>query len=118
MSKYDSQRDEVLDALAANGWATASDGEVNDYGQWFAYMVNDVQDVALNNPEFVSVFESLEFGFELTAELSAELVGAYVLTTSDSGAVTVWKARSAADAKHIYGQLEASYNGWLDAREV
>ena len=115
--KYGSQRDEVLDALAGNGWAMESDGDAQDYGVWFAYMTNDAQDVSVENPEFVSVFESLEFDFDLTVELSAALVGNWVLTTNSDGQVQIYPMRGLSEARYTFKQMQGSYAEWLVWRE-
>lgn len=115
--KYSSKRDEVLDAMAQEGWATASDGDVNEFGAWFAYMSNGAQDVALNNGEFVSLFESMDFGFELTPELSAELVGNFVIVCGNSGMVNVVQHDTLEESRGMFQTLESMYHGFLEGLE-
>ena len=113
MSKFSSKRDEVLSGLCLEGWANRSDGDSSGYGVWFARISNDVQDVAVNNPEFVSLFESFDFGFALDAELSASLVGHFVVTESIIGTVTVVEFASQFSATVAYEEYSSDYALWL-----
>lgn len=92
LGKYSSARDDALHFLCTNGWDNGEFGNVSDYGAYFWQISNAPADVQQENGEFNSVIEDwFKDNPEVTdsPELRSELVGHFVVSETDSGAVSV-----------------------------
>jgi hypothetical protein len=109
MTRFETNRDEVLYCMALEGWATYETGDVDIWGYFSYGMTNTVQDVATNNTEFSSLFESMEFPFPLIPELSARLVGSFIITIDSQGFVSVVQV-SHETMKEYFQEEEGAHN--------
>lgn len=108
LGKYASARDEVLDRMASDGWANASDGDVESPEGWFALIVNTPAEM----PEVAQAFEDeiAEAGADVDA-----LVGNFILAVDSNGFVSVDEYGTAREAQAEYARREDAYSAWLDA---
>jgi len=107
LGKYSSARDDALHFLCTSGWEMGEFGNVSDYGVYFWQISNDPADVQQSNGEFTSIFEDwLKDNPEVTdsPELRTELVGHFIVSETDSGAVSV----------QAFDSVEALNKFWLD----
>lgn len=117
LSKFSCARDDALHFLCTNDWANDSFGNVGDYGSYLWKISNKPEDVQQENGEFNSIFsEWLEMNPEVTdsAELRSELVGHFIVTTTDSGFVYVSAYDTEEALEVAYSSAEEAYAEWSD----
>jgi len=111
--KYGSARDEVLDAMAAEGWANMSSGNVESPTGWFALVVNRPAEVT----EIMDAFGDDDLRHRCGAwsddEIRAELTGAFIVLTDSNGLVDVAEYETPGAAGNAYKGLEDAYGAWF-----
>lgn len=120
LGKYSSARDDILHWLCGNDWANDSFGNVGDYGSYVWKISNTPEEAQQSNGEFTSMLaEWLEGNPEVTdsPELRSELVGHFIVTTTESGFVYV----EAFDLEQVrdltYSKAEEAYSEWDEEDE-
>lgn len=115
LGKFDCARDDILHYLCTSDWANDSFGNVGDYGSYVWKISNTPEEVSLNNGEFTSLMGDWFLSNpEVTdsPELRSELVGHFIVTTTDSGFVYV----EAFDLEQVrdltYSKAEEAYGEW------
>lgn len=110
MSKYGCARDEVLDAMAGDGWATESSGDVESPTGWFAWMVNTPAEIAEILDAFPDATDAVDAGL-LDAD---ELVGAWLIAHDSQGFVDVSRFSDEREVREVFAMLDADYCAWSD----
>jgi hypothetical protein len=115
LSKYDSDRDEILDALVAQGWANQSTGSVESPIGHVAIVCNrpqDIVEIAQAFSDEIAVLSADEPEFD-----PMDLVGNFVVRTDTYGFVTVTEYNSPVAASDAYDRAEEAYAEWLGAED-
>lgn len=108
--KYDSARDEILDRMAADGWANESDGDVESSAGWFARVCNTEDELA----EIFGAFgeDIARLGLPL-----ASLVGDFLIEHDERGAVRVTRYDTHGECAHEYAVLASIYQEWVESQD-
>jgi hypothetical protein len=102
--KFDSRRDELLYTMSVDGWAIASDGNVEAPTGWFAYMTNtpaEIAEIKQAFPDFSDVPD-------------AEIVGSFYLSEDSNGFFTVTESTKSGVVEAFNADVEA-FNAWSDS---
>lgn len=108
--KFNSPRDELLSAIAANGWADATSGHVNSRTGWFGRISNRPEDLAGIEDAFAEDVERLG-----RAALDGA-VGHFLLREDELGFVNVTEHPTEAAVRAEFGVLQQVYDDWLEGR--
>jgi hypothetical protein len=115
LGKYDSYRDSVLHYLCTSDWANESDGNSSDYGVYFWRISNTWEDVKPENEEFNSLMEDIAAeGIELTEDLRRQMVGHFLVSESDTGAVNVRQFETEGKLLGRYQDFAEHYASWAE----
>ena len=105
--KYDSVRDEIIDAMTKGGWGNASSGDVESPMGWFARVSNDATDIA-------SIRDAFEDDFPQATDAQWHSTIGYFLVREDSqGFVTVAQYPTESALIRAYDELDNAYGDWL-----
>lgn len=104
--KYSSARDEVLDAIAKEGWANKSDGDTGSVSGWFARISNSPAELR----ELMSAFEDQMNEAGLADPI--ELVGHFLVVEDQTGFVTVTKHEDEKSLTTDYALHEMWHQEW------
>lgn len=112
MPMHDSPRDQVLHAMAQQGWANESDGNVEAPTGWFCRISNALDDV-------VSIIDA--FGLE-ALEIDpnfdfSEVIGHFLLVEDDQGFISVFEFESEWHAANAFIAQQRAYLEWLGSSD-
>ena len=105
MPMHDSTRDQILDAMAIDGWANASDGNVESPTGYFSRISNDVADI-------VSIIDAFGGIGDVDFDIS-ELIGHFMVAKDSQGLLYVWQYPSESALVAEYDTLVSEYSTWL-----
>jgi hypothetical protein len=109
-TRFASPRDEVLGDMEASGWANASSGDVASPSGFFSRITNsEAELIEIHNAFEETIAEMSRYGF--TPE---QLLGNFLVVTSNEGFVAVTEYRRASDLEHDFEQLEADFDDWSE----
>jgi hypothetical protein len=114
LGKYSSDRDNILHYMATSDWANDSFGDVEAPTGYVWRMSNDLQDVQLANTELTSLIEDqLEaYDIEDGPQFRNSLVGHFLITENDQGAVSVQKFDTESELFALFVELRHEYSKW------
>jgi hypothetical protein len=125
IGKFDSYRDSALHYLCSSEWGNESFGDCSTYGVYIWRISNTPFDVSDRNNEFNSVIQeweedqpelegTLEKSFE---EFRKSLVGHFLVSESDTGAVTVKQFTLESELIRHFNQQRDHYNEFMEEEE-
>ena len=106
--KYDSVRDEILDAMTKAGWSNASSGDVESPTGWFARITIDSADIASVRDTFEGEFSHLVISSHWN-----DVIGHFLVREDSQGFVTVTQYPTEAELISAYDELDNAYGDWL-----
>lgn len=110
--KFNSARDELLHAIAGEGWATKSSGDVRCETGWFARISNPPEEM----PQVQTAFADEIRSSGLTD--SDLLMGHFLVREHQDGFVTVTEHQNAAELAAEYAVFEEVYERWCLGYEL
>lgn len=108
MPMHDSPRDQVLEAMAGNGWAIETNGHVEAPTGWFAVVVNEEAEV----PEITDAFE-MEIVEAGLLDLS-QLIGNFLVQRLSDGSIRVYEHPAKFQALGHYDRMCETFIAWDD----
>jgi hypothetical protein len=110
MPMHDSPRDQILHAMAREGWANESDGNVESLTGWFCRISNSADDIV----SLVDAFGETAFGIAPAFDFS-ELIGHFVLSENSDGNIYVSEWPSEHIARLSFNELSSQFAYWNNA---
>lgn len=105
--KFDSVRDEILSAMANEGWANETDGNVESITGWFARISNDEDEIIAIIDGFAREAFAIDPNFDMT-----ELLGYFLLEENEMGFVYVTEFNSERELIDRYVELSELHSQW------